>query len=410
MSTKERELVRSLAKEYAAAAADPVMEERRQLWRNLHNLKVTRPPIYVRAFAWKEMPQKECACEDPFLRGIEAFFRNQLFRYSFGDDTVLDPWFTVGAALTCWGWGLSGDRTHSAEAGGSWKVDYPVKDLEADLEKLRPPQHGIDEAATAERLERTREVIGDILPVTLDRGPAYRNFAGDISTDLHYLRGIENFMLDMMDNPGAYHRLLAFMRDGVLRTHDQAEAAGDWCLVSQGNQAFCFGGEGIREPAPDVCGVPRKDLWCFCAAQEHTLVSPAMHDEFLFQYQKPILEHFGQVAYGCCEDLSKKIDMLRQLPNLRRIAVSPMADVGACAEQIGTDYVISYRPSPADMVAYGFDPDRVRTILRQDFAALRGTHFDITLKDVETVEGDPDRCRRWTAVVREEIDRYLSGE
>jgi len=214
MSTTDRECVRSLAQEYAAAAADPVMEERRQLWRDLHNLQSTRPPIYVRAFAWKEMPQNACRCEDPMLRGLEAFFRNQLFRYSFGDDTVLDPWFTVGAALTCWGWGLSGDRTHSGEAGGSWKVDYPIKDLEADLAKLRPPQHGVDEAATAERLERTREVIGDILPVTLDRGPAYRNFAGDISTDLHYLRGIENFMLDMMDTPEAYHRLLAFMRDG----------------------------------------------------------------------------------------------------------------------------------------------------------------------------------------------------
>ena len=102
------------------------------------------------------------------------------------------------------------------------------------------------------------------------------------------------------------------------------------------------------------------------AAQELTAVSPAMHDEFMLQYQLPILKPFGLVAYGCCEDLTNKIDMLRQIPNLRRIAVSPFANVARCAEQIGQDYVLSYRPSPADMVGYGFDPDRIRTIMKRD--------------------------------------------
>ncbi len=41
--------------------------------------------------------------------------------------------------------------------------------------------------------------------------------------------------------------------------------------------------------------------------------------------------------------------MLRQFPNLRNIVVTPRADVRRCAEQIGTDYVISWRPNPADM-------------------------------------------------------------
>ncbi|MBN1556673.1 MAG: hypothetical protein JW951_00845, partial [Lentisphaerae bacterium] len=110
--------------------------------------------------------------------------------------------------------------------------------------------------------------------------------------------------------------------------------------------------------------------------------------------------------YGCCEDLTHKIDMLRGIPNLRRIAVSPFADAARCAEQIGGDYVLSYRPSPADMVSYGFDPDRIRGILRPDLDACRanGCHVDITLKDVETVEGDPGRARRWTALTREIID------
>ncbi|GAI58840.1 unnamed protein product [marine sediment metagenome] len=50
-------------------------------------------------------------------------------------------------------------------------------------------------------------------------------------------------------------------------------------------------------------------------------------------------DKFGLVAYGCCEDLTYKVDMLRQIPNLRRIAVPPFADAAKCAEQIGRDYV-----------------------------------------------------------------------
>ena len=90
--------------------------------------------------------------------------------------------------------------------------------------------------------------------------------------------------------------------------------------------------------------------------------------------------------------------------NLRRIAVSPFADVAACARQIGRDYVLSYRPSPSDMVGYGLDRDHIRGILQNDLAACRDCHVDITLKDVETVQGDPDRVRKWVVLVRDVID------
>jgi hypothetical protein len=129
-----------------------------------------------------------------------------------------------------------------------------------------------------------------------------------------------------------------------------------------------------------------------------------MHEEFLLRYQRPILDKFGLVAYGCCEDLTRKIDMLRSVPNLRRIAVAPVADVARCAEQIGRDYVMSYRPNPAEMVCCGFDEDRVRRIVRRDLAACRGLCVDITLKDVNTVEHHPQRLAAWVRIVKEVIE------
>jgi len=37
--------------------------------------------------------------------------------------------------------------------------------------------------------------------------------------------------------------------------------------------------------------------------------------------------------------------------------VTPLANVRVCAEQIGADYVLSWRPNPSDMVCCGYKED-----------------------------------------------------
>jgi len=286
--------------------------------------------------------------------------------------------------------------------GGAGVWDPPIREPE-DIHRMVEPHHVIDEVETQRRLNRVRDAIGDVVPVHVDRAPAYRMWAGDISTHLAYLRGLEQLMWDMIDRPAWLHSLLARMRDGILRTHDEAEAAGDWTLLDHQNQAMPYALD-MPDPSASSGPVSRRQLWTYCASQETTAVGPAMFDEFMLQYQIPIHERFGLLAYGCCEDLTHKIDLLKRIPNLRRIAVAPAADVPRCAEQIGDEYVLSYRPSPADMVAYGLDRDRVRDILVEDLSACRGCVVDITLKDVETVEGDPHRVRRWVRIVRDTVD------
>ena len=110
--------------------------------------------------------------------------------------------------------------------------------------------------------------------------------------------------------------------------------------------------------------------------------------------------------YGCCEDLTHKIDMLRKVPNLRRIAVAPAANVRKCAEQIQQDYVFSYRPNPSEMICFGFNPDLIRRIIREDMEASKGCHMDITLKDIQTVQHHPENLREWVKIVRDISDNY----
>lgn len=405
MNGSERRLVRDLAQQYLEACEAPVQAERRRLWRAHNSLKQTRPLIYTRAFAWSEMPHSRCRCEDPLRRGYESFFRQHLFWNSLDDDSIFEPWVTVAAVHRCSDWGVSVERHRSADARGSWKIDYPIRDPE-DLAKLQPARHDIDEEATATRVAQVQDLLGDLIDVDVDRAPAFRVWSADISTHLGYLRGIEHFMLDMMDRPAWLCEMVGFMSEGIQRAQSQAEAAGDWGLSAHQNQAMSYA-EELEDPAANVRGVQRRQLWCFMAAQEFTATSPSQHDEFLLQFQLPILKEFGLTAYGCCEDLTRKIDMLRQIPNLRRIAVSPMADVPACAAQIGRDYVFSYRPSPTDMVGYGLDVERVAGLLRADLEACRDCCVDITLKDVETVEGDEDRVRQWVKLTRQVIDEVF---
>lgn len=402
----DRALLRDVARRYAEVCAEPVQRQRRDLWRRHNSRQRTRPLIYLRAFAWHEIPDSACHCGDPFLRRWEDWLRNRLFWAALGDDSVFEPWLPVPAVKVTPPDGLWGLPIRWTGRGGgkAGVCDPPIK-TEADLARLVAPHHRIDEARTRDAVGRLQDLLGDVLPVVCDRSPAYLNFTGDISTLLAQLRGLEQVMWDMMDRPEWLHRLIAFMRDGILTVHREAEAAGDWSRLSHYNQAMPYALE-LADPAPDPTPVTRRQLWCFCASQEFALVGPAMFEEFMLRYQLPIIREFALSAYGCCEDLTGKIEVLRQIPNLRRIAVSPMANVRRCAAQIGDTYIFSYRPSPSDMVGYSWDEDRVRRILRQDLAACReaACHVDITLKDVETVQHEPERLQRWVRVTREVID------
>ena len=400
-------ILRDLAKRYLEICHKDVQQERRQLWRLHNSFQRPKPLIYVRAFAWSEMPESQCLCQDPFYRHYENDFRQSLFRDTLGDDFIFEPWATVRAAVVTppqGPWGLPVTWSERTEPTGSRVWDPPLKEPE-DFVRLVAPQHVIDEDETQRRLDKLAAALGDIITIHLDRAPAYRMWTGDISTELAKLRGLDQIMWDMMDRPEWLHQVLAFMRDGILRTHEQAEAAGDWSLAEHQNQSMTYALE-LDDPAPNSRPVTRDKLWYFAASQETTLVGPQLFDEFIFQYQMDIMKHFGLTAYGCCEDHTLRIPYLIKLPNLRRISVALTADVAKCAEQIGTDYILSYRPSPTDMVGYSFSPERIRSILRRDLATCQDLHVDITLKDVETVEGDPNRVRRWVEITRGVIDEF----
>ena len=126
-------------------------------------------------------------------------------------------------------------------------------------------------------------------------------------------------------------------------------------------------------PAGDFDGVVRpKDMWCWAQAQEMAQVSPEMHEEFVFQYEKRLLAPFGLTGYGCCEDLTRKLRFVLALPNLRRVSICPWANVESCAEQIGSKVIFMWKPQPAMLVGT-FNATRVRAYIRRTVDAAHVT-------------------------------------
>lgn len=399
---KDLEILRPLAEEYAAAPADDKWRKRREKWRAINSLRGKEPVIWAADFAWSEMPESRTRCEDPLFRSLEGQLRQKLFAAKIGDDMVLEPWLTLAPEWESRGWGVEIKSVRPEEAGGAFKTEAPLKER-ADWKKLRTPRHAIDEARTAEKFRRATDAIGDILTINASRAPAseYRYFSGAMCQ----LRGFEDLMMDMIDAPDWTRDFAAFLSAGVEKAESEAEKAGDFSLTD-GAHAFGYRDE-LADPTPNTRGVSRKQLWGWAEGQDYSDVSPAMFEEFVLRYQIPILEKYGLTIYGCCENITPKIDLLRKIPNLRVIVVSPFSDPAKCAEQIGDRYVPCYRPSPADMVSYGFNPDRVRKVLRRDLSAFKanGCCPIIQMVGAMTVEKDRDRVAKWVQLVREVISK-----
>lgn len=404
--------LREYAKRYVALCNSPEQARKRDLWRRHNSLDFTVPPIYIRAVPYGEFfDMSLLKCTDPLLRRLE-FQMASIVEYhaTLKDDSTYMPWLTVDAAIEPMDtrWGIPCGLGEKPADGGAAAYAPEVID-EADINKIITRSHRVNEEITADRLAFVREAVNGEIDVYADRrGALTRMWAMDISTDLAKLRGLEQIMYDAYDRPEWLHDLLGRMQRGILKCIDETEAAGDFSLADHQNQAMPYAVE-LADPDCRVQGVSTRQLWGYMASQETTTFGPALFDEFMLEYQLPIMARFGLVAYGCCEDLTRKITLLRKIPNLRRIAVSPFANVRLCAEQIGGDYVFSYRPNPSTMISTGLDEELVRGILRQDFAAMldNGCKFDITLKDVETIAGKPQNMVRWVEIVREEIARAM---
>ncbi|MCL2815253.1 MAG: hypothetical protein FWD23_11695 [Oscillospiraceae bacterium] len=415
MKTKDTEILRNLAKQLIETANDEKQNEKRKLWSDFNSLKTRRVPVYILdpQGVWREVFfESDFKCEDWLFRHYESVMRLWLYRSTFGDDFIPEPWVTVrpdykGGGPNWGTWGFSGETKRISETLAYHLPDPPIRAKE-DLAKIVTGTGVIDEEKTAEKINRLTDAIGDIIPVIPDYYPPK---IGGLSYALAYLLGPEQMMYQFYDNPEIVHSLSKIISDASLEICGETEKAGRFT-----NCDSTFGGNPQIQAMPYSHELPNpgeqqminmKQHWIYDCAQEFEGAGPEIFDEFLIEYQKPIYEKFGLTAYGCCENLTKKIKHLKKIKNLRRVAVTPWADYEECAKQLEDKYVISWRPHPAEMVTNGFDPDLIASKIKEakEIFDRYDCYWEINLKDFITVDHDRERLAKWVKVVRAALNQ-----
>jgi hypothetical protein len=406
VSKQDKEIVRDLASRVAEIAALPAQDEKRALWRKLNALQPDRPMVMIDQVCWNEMnvdDELTLRCDDRECRGYENRLRRTLFQWKhFPVDMVVEPFVRVRKAIHNSGFGVSVREETSVTDPTSDIVGHMYRNqfqTDDDLEKVRAPRITHDESETARRLAVAGELFDGLLEARPWGADPYLSLWDPISTWM----GVEGLLYGLIDRPEFMHRLVGRMTDGYLGMLDQLEAQGLLC----GPQSLihCTGAYTDDLPAPDYDpSRPRtKDLWMFGLAQMFSTVSPQMFKEFEVDYAGRICGRFGLVYYGCCDPLDGKMAEVRQIPNVRKVSMSPWVNEERGAEQIGRDFVYSRKPSPAILAHDRFDAGRVREGLLETrrICHRHGCPLEFILKDISTVRYDPRRLFQWAEIAME---------
>ena len=422
------------------AVADPVYAKRKEMYTRHNRLqKVEKVPVGVHLHrgyrvVWQELiPPDTLISDDPLERDVELQLRQKLFRHDhIPDDEVLLPtvWINpvrptpaapvannggrqpgtprraVEKGVQAYGalsrgearlWGLPFQVQQSGHRGGAYKVDPVIAD-ESDMAALHHPRYEIDPEATRLLLERTEELVGGRIPVKLITDEV----GASPSETVVSLMGMEAILYLVIDNPQFIHRMMDFVTEGYITYHREREAAGAVDAEST------WGFRTHYEELPAGCDSGKlTSCWWYISAQSLAGLSPAMYADFLQPYHERLAAALAdnRVYYHGCEDLGAKMEIIKQLSNLRRFHVSPWTSLESAVERLGDDFVLEVHMSHAD-VLYTLSQEQIRAKLREIMEIAGGCVFDINLGDIETVRGNPEVLTNWARIAQEVTESY----
>jgi hypothetical protein len=407
----EQQYIRELAKQVRDLAAEDVNKERIKRSRDLHKLKQVRPVVMMEELPWHEMnidDELTLSCESEPARQMEWHFRSVLYRWKHIQvDSVTEDTFYINKAFSDTGIGIDVKEQIIASDKSNHIVSHQYEDqldTEEKVDLVKIPvilaQPEIDE----KRLEIAHDILDGIMPVKL-RGHGIYYAPWDT---IARFRSVENCFIDMALRPELVHKIMEKFTGVYSARFNQMEEQGllDYNLPN----LHCTPPYADGIPANDYDGgkVRFKDVWFRGMAQIFASASPEMQDEFDLQYMRPMMEKCAYSYYGCCEPLDRFIPYLKKVPNMKKIGVSPWANIRSSAEQIGSEYVYAFKPNPA-FVAGDFDRDVVEkeTVNTIEACIENKCPFEFVLKDVSTINYKPQNLINWAKTLSETIDRYF---
>ena len=415
LSRRDREILRALASQLAEVAALPEHAERARLWQKLNDLQSERPMVWINEICWHEMDvdgELTLRAKHPWAREQESELRRTLYQWRhLPGDMIVNDWLACPLAIHSTDFGILENVDTVTTDGASDIVSrhfhIQIHDFE-DLEKIKMPIVTHNVRATELRYQAMCGVYAGIMPVR-KVGQTHIWF-----TPWDYLIrwwGIEEAMLDLHERPALVHAAVDRMVDAWMTELDQFVEQNLLSLDCD-NTRVGSGGYGYTRRLPggdyDPSFVKPHNMWGCSNAQIFSGVSPAMHWEFAVEHDLRWLARWGFVYYGCCEPLDRKLDILRRIPNLRKVSASPWCKTPRLVEKVGADFVLSRKPNPNVFAGDAWHPERARDELRQFLEAARGCHVELIMKDITTVRYHPQRLWEWARIAREVADEFAA--
>jgi hypothetical protein len=410
-NVKELKIVRELAAKYYNIAMSEENIEKARLYKAVNDRKMIRPVVLMDELPWFELNIDnclDCVCEDSGLRGLESHFRYWLARRKyFGCDLYFNPVFNVNKHINFTGIGVSVEEEIIRTNERNHIVAHQYADklqTDEDIEKLQFQTVTYDEAGTKKHFEYIADIIGDIIPVKITGISSDYGMGHGIWDTVSMLKGAENLLADLAERPEFMHRLAKKLNDIFL---DKVRQCDEQNLFSP-DQTYIHCTPALTselERPEDYDNIKPHHLWGRAVAQIFGAVSKEMHDEFDIKYAVESMAPFGMIYYGCCEPLENKIDILKKIKNLRKISITPWADINLAAEVMGSEFVFSSKPNPANVGA-GFDEAVIRKELEEIVDAVKRNNCscDIVLKDIST--GKPEHLMKWAEIAMQVVNSY----
>jgi hypothetical protein len=401
-------ILRELTSRYFEAANSDKNRGNILLHKKVNDLKQPRPIVLIDEIPWNEMNingELDLHCEDEFLKSHEFYFRTMLYKWNhMPADMVLEPYFPVRKIIDSSGIGVNRVvEKHSWDTQAFAFTDQFETD--EDLEKLHYEKITYDEASTRQNFERLANIFGDILPVKISGESTGYGLGCKNWDDIVNFRGLDNLFFDLIEKPDFMHKLVEKLTDIFLDKIRQYDEQG----LFDGDAYYIHATTALTNDLhTNHEHVRAKDVWGRGLAQIFASVSPDMHDEFDTHYMIKAMEPFGLVYYGCCEPLDKKIHILEKIQNLRKISITPWADVDAATEIIKNRYVVALKPNPSSLAVSNLDNNTVKKELTKIVNACKrnGCSADIVLKDITTVNGRPQNLFEWEKIAMDIVNNY----
>lgn len=407
----EKETLKNLAREYMTCALSDQQKKVQQLWADFNNGTMQRPMIMIDQIPWHEMDvdgSLVCTILHPYWRTVEQDLRRKIYQYRhMPADMVLPPYLCLPPILKDPDFRYMGIPVSETVVQTDAKNDimsyqfHNQFETMADVEKIKQTYVAHDTEAEQAVLEEAAAVFSGIAPYYFE-GIHLNMGLWDI---VSMWMSIEECYYALVDDPELLHAIMERCTQVALRWVQEADAGKLFDTAS----GICHCSCTLNKPFEDVPPVgSAKNGWVCAQAQLFSSVAPSVTREFEVAYMSRIFAEVGNVYYGCCERLDDRLETICTMPNLRKVSCSPWSDPDVFAEKLPKHIIMSNKPNPALVCAACSEPEEFRKHLRKVIAAAKrnGTRLEMILKDLSSVQYNPQRLWEAHKIMAEEVQNW----